>query len=139
MPDAPLISRLSNLATPIVLDWIEAVNEDDFDSFRQLFTEGAEVIRGDRQIHGRPSIGAWAAHEIFAIRLRFTPIDWQEAGTEVVVGVAVTGDFDPTGLPAPVVILLRFTLVADGISRLVVAPVGTPAPVATPVPGPAGL
>jgi hypothetical protein len=133
MPDAPLMSRLSNLATPLVLDWIEAVNEDDFDSFRQLFTEGAEVVRGDRLIHGRPSIGAWAAHEIFAMRLRFTPIDWQEAGAEVAVRVAVAGDFDPTGLPDPVVILLRFTLAADGISRLVVAPVGAP------IPGPAGF
>ncbi|WP_372053215.1 nuclear transport factor 2 family protein (plasmid) [Tistrella mobilis] len=126
MPDAPLMSRLSNLAAPLVLDWIDAVNEDDFDTLRQLFTENAEVVRGDRQIRGRPSIGAWAAHEIFAMRLRLTPVDWQETGAEVAVRVAVAGDFDPAGLPDPVIILLRFTLVADGISRLVVAPVAAP-------------
>lgn len=107
---------------PLVRRWITAVNTGDSEALRACFAADAVVTDGSRTIRGLPSIGAWAAHEIFARRLSMHPIMGRDRddGGDRLVDMLVDGDVDRTGLPDPLIMTLRFTITGALIARLVI-------------------
>ncbi|GGB61639.1 hypothetical protein GCM10011505_47850 [Tistrella bauzanensis] len=107
---------------PVIRHWITAVNTGNSEALRACFATDAIVTDGSRTIRGLPSIGAWAAHEIFAPRLSMHPIMGREHddGSDQLVDMLVDGDIDRTGLPDPLIMTLRFTITGALIARLVI-------------------
>lgn len=107
---------------PVIRHWITAVNTGNSEALRACFAEDAVVTDGSRTIRGLPSIGAWAAHEIFAPRLSMHPIMGREHddGGDRLVDMLVDGSFDRTDLPDPLIMTLRFTIAGSRIARLVI-------------------
>jgi hypothetical protein len=110
---------LSSLPPPVAA-YIEATNSFDLERLLSLFADDALVNDQLRDYWGKPAISEWAARDIIGQRLAMDVTDVIEHYGNFVVTANVSGKFDMTGLPEPLVHAFYFTLHGDQIVQLIV-------------------
>jgi hypothetical protein len=98
--------------------YVRATNWWDAKGFRSCFAADAVVKDIGREMRGLDAILEWAKNEIFAVNVTLEVLEAVEQAGHVVLTVKVEGTFDRTGLPDPLVMEHRFTLVGGKIATL---------------------
>jgi ketosteroid isomerase-like protein len=111
-----------DLPEPIVA-FVKAMNMYDGDAMLAAFAEGAVVNDQQCQHLGKDAIRRWADKEIIGDRVTMYVTDALAHPGGHAVTAKVTGTYDKTGLPDPLVLRFYFSLGEGGITQLVVVPV----------------
>jgi len=114
-----------DLPKPIVA-FVNAMNMYDGDTLVAVFTEGALVNDQRREHQGKDAIRRWADKEIIGDKVTMYVTDAVAHAGGHAVTAKVTGSYDKTGLPDPLVLRFYFSLGEGGITQLIVVPI-TPA------------
>jgi hypothetical protein len=109
----------AGLPAPVAA-FIAATNACDADALIGCFAEGALVNDQLRDYWGLDAIKAWAEREIIGDKVTMKVIRVVEHFGDAIVTAHVDGNFDKTGLPAPLVLAFHFTLRGDRIVRLII-------------------
>ena len=99
---------------------IETHNAPDPKGFMATFAPDALVNDNKREFLGHAAIKAWADKELFGDRVRLVVQQAFDNHGDVVLRGLVTGDFDKTNLPDPVILTYYFSLRDGVITQLVV-------------------
>jgi hypothetical protein len=102
----------------VIASFLLALNRADADGMGALFREDALVNDQLRDFWGRAAIEAWIACEVVADNLRIEVMQMYQHYRVTTVTGAVTGTFDTTGLPDPLVLNLHFSIFDGQIARL---------------------
>jgi len=111
---------ISDLAAPI-RDYFIAMNNLDSAGMVALFPDDGLINDIQREFWGRESIKRWADKESVGDKVVTTKLlEAKEHYGDYIVTAEVDGEYDKTGLPAPLVLTFYFTLAGDRISRLII-------------------
>lgn len=77
---------------------IQAQNNSDSTTFATYFTENASVSDEGSTYSGRKEIEQWIQQAMEKYTMQLTPVDFDQAGTSIILTVEVTGTFP--GSPA---------------------------------------
>jgi hypothetical protein len=103
----------ASLRSPLVCRAIEAINQENFDEFLELFALDATVVDKSTYV-GYDAIAAWARRETFGVHVRFhVARERNEKGTIVEGSVESVGGYSG---PAT----FTFTVQGNTIERLVI-------------------
>jgi hypothetical protein len=102
----------------VIASFLMALNRADADGMGALFREDALVNDQLRDFWGRPAIEAWIAREVIADNLRIDVMQMFQHYRVTTVTGAVTGTFDKTALPDPLILNLHFSIFDGQIARL---------------------
>jgi len=102
----------------VIASFLSAFNRADAGVMGTLFREDALVNDQLRDFWGRPAIEAWISEEVISDNLRIKVLQtFEHYCVSTVVG-AVTGTFDASGLPDPLILNLHFSIFDGQIARL---------------------
>jgi hypothetical protein len=111
---------ITNDLPPAVARHLTACNDHDIDAWMATFAPDALVNDIQREFDGAEAIRAFAAKEIFADSVTFTPLQALDRHGDVTVHARTEGTYDKTGLPDPLVLSLYFSLRDDRITQLII-------------------
>jgi hypothetical protein len=100
--------------------YIRAVNDHDPAGFIGCFSENAVVNDAGRELRGIATIQAWSDTDIFQSQVTLEVLDLADRDGESIVTTKIDGNYDKTGLPDPLVMNHRMTVVDDKIERLTI-------------------
>jgi ketosteroid isomerase-like protein len=103
-----------------VLAYIKATNSFDLDACVAAFADDALVNDQQREYVGRGAIREWAAREIVGDRVTMFVTKAMRRGDDAVVTADIDGDYDKTGLPAPLTLTFYFSVRGDRIVQLII-------------------
>lgn len=109
---------MNTTSKELVETWIAAANAADMEAFAACFAPEARVEDAGRVHSGAQAIRQWAERDIAAVNVRMELLELRQEGVETVFVTRVDGDFDKTGLPAPLLIANRATIRQGRIERL---------------------
>ena len=94
---------------------IDATNNEDDAAFVAAFTDDAVLSDWGREFHGHDGVGQWNRTDNIGVHARFAASASRHEGAEDVVTLTVSGGgYNGTGD-------IRFTIVGDRISRMIIA------------------
>jgi ketosteroid isomerase-like protein len=103
-----------------VLAYIAATNNFDIDALMATFAEDALVNDHRNEFVGRDMIRDWAQREIVGDHVTMQVTGATCRGNAVAVTANIDGNFDKTGLPAPLVLTFYFSVSGERIVQLVI-------------------
>jgi len=104
----------------VVEFFVEAVNAFDTDRLIGLFAQDAYVNDQLRDFWGIGAIGKWIRREIVGTRFRMDVLSAKRHFGDLILSAKVSGDFDKTGLPDPMILSFLFSVCDGRIVRLIV-------------------
>ncbi|MEI9929492.1 MAG: nuclear transport factor 2 family protein [Rhizomicrobium sp.] len=111
---------IRNALPRVIADHIAAHDESDPEAFMATFTPQALVNDAKREFLGTAAIRAWADKELFGDHVK---LDMQQAFDnrgDIILRARITGDFDKTNLPDPVMLTYYFSLRDGLINQLII-------------------
>jgi hypothetical protein len=105
---------------PPVSSYIAATNDSDIEALMATFAEDALVNDHRNEFASRDVIRNWAQREIINDRLAMQVTSWTCRGNTVAVTANVDGNFDKTGLPAPLALTFYFSVSGERIVQLII-------------------
>jgi ketosteroid isomerase-like protein len=111
--------KAPNLPAPVAA-YVQAVNTFNLDAFLATFADDALVNDQLCDYWGKPAIREWAARDIIGGRLTMYVVGVVEHYGHVIVTAHVDGDYDPRGLPDPLVLSFYFSAYGDKIVQLII-------------------
>jgi len=109
-----------DVAGDVVSSFVEAVNAFDADRLVDLFAQDAHVNDQLRDFWGKEAIGNWIRREIVGEHFTMDVLLAKEHFGDRILAARVTGDFDKTGLPDPMILSFIFSVSGDEIARLII-------------------
>lgn len=109
-----------DIAGDVVTSFVEAVNAFDADRLIDLFAQDAHVNDQLRDFWGSGAIGSWIRREIVGMHLSMDVLLAKEHYGDLILSAKVSGDFDNTGLPDPMILSFIFSVSDRKIARLIV-------------------
>jgi hypothetical protein len=106
-----------------VSQYVMAMNMHDGEAMMGAFLEEAVVNDQQREHLGKRAIRAWADKELIADNVTMYVAGSHSNGDHCAVLAKVTGTYDKTGLPDPLMLRFYFSASDQGISQLVIVPV----------------
>jgi len=119
----PTLSRPTKgpaVLSPPVSTYVEATNRFDLEGLLTTFVDDALVNDQLCDYWGKPAIREWAARDIIGQSLTMDVMNAIEHYGNVIVTANVSGKFDMTGLPDPLVHAFYFTAYGDRIAQLII-------------------
>jgi hypothetical protein len=110
---------LAVLSRPVAA-YVESTNNFDLERLLALFADDALVNDQLRDYWGKPAIREWAARDIIGASLTMSVTNVIEHYGNFIVTANVSGKFDITGLPDPLVYAFYFTPHGDRIVQLII-------------------
>jgi hypothetical protein len=110
---------LTALSLPVAA-YVEATNSFDLERLVSLFADDALVNDQLRDYWGKSAIREWAEHDIVGQRLTMDVTHVIQHYGNLIVTANVSGKFDMTGLPDPLVHAFYFTPHGDQIVQLII-------------------
>jgi hypothetical protein len=120
MPTSSRPPKALAVLSPSVAAYVEATNSFDLERLLATFADDALVNDQLRDYWGKPAIGEWAAHDIMGANLTMDVTNVIEHYGNFIVTANVSGNFDITGLPDPLVYTFYFTAHGDRIVQLII-------------------
>ena len=120
MPTSSHRPQTLAVLSPPVAAYVEATNAFDLEGLLALFANDALVNDQLRDYWGKPAIRQWAARDIVAQSLTMEVTDVIEHYGNFIVTANVSGNFDMTGLPDPLVHAFYFTPRGNQIVQLII-------------------
>jgi hypothetical protein len=114
-----------NLPAPIVA-FVKAMNMYEAGDMLAAFADGALVNDQQREHLGKAAIRRWAEKEIVGDKVTMYVTDSVVHSGGHVVTAKVTGSYEKTGLPDPLLLRFYFSLGESGITQLIIVPVKNP-------------
>jgi hypothetical protein len=105
---------------PPVAAYIAATNSFDIDALMATFADDALVNDHRDEFVGRDAIRRWAQREIIDDRVTMQVASATRCGDSASVTAIVTGNFDRTGLPDPLLLTFYFSVADDRVVQLVI-------------------
>src|ERR1700739_2539919 len=105
---------------PLVAAYVEATNNCDLEGLVATFAEDALVNDQLRDYWGKPAIREWAERDIVGASLTMDVTNVIGHYGNFIVTANVSGNFDMTGLPDPLVYAFYFTPHVDQIVQLII-------------------
>lgn len=109
-----------DIAGDVVASFVDAVNAFDVDSLLDLFAPDAHVNDQLRDFWGAGAIGNWIRREIVGMHFSMDVLLAKKHFGDPILSAEVTGDFDRTGLPDPMVLSFIFSVHDKKIARLII-------------------
>jgi hypothetical protein len=109
-----------DIAGEVVVAFVEAVNEFDTDKVVELFAQNAHVNDQLRDFWGKEAIGNWVRREIVGEHFTIEVLDAKEHFGDSILTAKVSGDFDKTGLPDPMILSFIFSVCDGTVARLII-------------------
>jgi ketosteroid isomerase-like protein len=100
--------------------YIAATNQFNIDALMATFADDALVNDHRNEFIGRNEIRNWAQKEIVNDHVTMEVTGATSRGDGVAVTANIDGDFDKTGLPAPLVLTFYFSVSAGRIVQLII-------------------
>jgi hypothetical protein len=100
--------------------YIAATNASDITVFMAIFTDDAIVNDHRNEFADPNAIRDWAQREIIDDRVTMQVTDATCRGNTVAVTANISGNFDKTGLPDPLVLTFYFAISGDRIVQLII-------------------
>jgi hypothetical protein len=110
---------LTALSLPVAA-YVEATNSFELERLVSLFADDALVNDQLRDYWGKSAIREWAEHDIVGQRLTMDVTHVIQHYGNLIVTANVSGKFDMTGLPDPLVHAFYFTPHGDQIVQLII-------------------
>ena len=104
----------------VVARHLAACNDNDIDAWMATFDSDALVNDVQREFAGAEAIRAFAAKEIFADHVTFTPLRTVDRHGDITVHARTDGTYDKTALPDPLILSLYFSLRGERITQLII-------------------
>ncbi len=111
---------IRNALPRVIADHIAAHNKPDPEAFLATFAPDALVNDAKREFLGAAAIRAWAGKELFGDHVKLDPQEAFDHHGDVVLRGRVTGDFDKTKLPDPLILTYYFSLRDGLITQLII-------------------
>ncbi|MDE1011937.1 MAG: nuclear transport factor 2 family protein [Paraburkholderia fungorum] len=108
------------IAGNVVVCFVEAVNAFDADKLADLFAQDAHVNDQLRDFWGADAIGNWIRDEIVGMHFSMDVLHARKHFDDLILSATVSGDFDSTGLPDPMILSFIFYVHAGKIARLII-------------------
>jgi hypothetical protein len=105
---------------PLVAAYVEATNSFDLEGLLAVFADDALVNDQLRDYWGNPAIRQWAARDIIGQSLTMDVTSVIQHYGNLIVTANVSGKFNMTGLPHPLVHAFYFTAHGDRIVQLII-------------------
>jgi ketosteroid isomerase-like protein len=99
---------------------VAAYNNHDPDALMATFASDALVNDIKREFLGHAAIRAWADKEIFGDNVTLDIQEAYEQHGDFILRFRVSGDFDKTNLPDPLILTYYFSVRADRITQLII-------------------
>jgi hypothetical protein len=112
-------NALASLSPPVAA-YVEATNSFDLGKLLSLFANDALVNDQLRDYWGRPAIREWAARDIIGQGLTMDVTHAIQHYGNLILTANISGKFDMTGLPDPLVHAFYFTPHGDRIVQLII-------------------
>ena len=117
-------SELSNawrdIAGDVVASFVEAVNAFDPERLIELFAADAHVNDQLRDFWGIRPIENWIRREIVGEHFSMEVLNAKKHFGDLILSAKVSGDFDKTGLPDPMILSFFFSVRDGKIARLII-------------------
>jgi hypothetical protein len=120
MPASSVPPKAPAVLLPPVVAYVEATNSFDLEGLIATFADDALVNDQLRDYWGKPAIREWAARDIVGQSLTMDVTNSIEHYGNFIVTANVSGNFDMTGLPDPLVHAFYFTPHGDWIVQLII-------------------
>jgi hypothetical protein len=120
MPTFSCPPKAGALLPPPIAAYIEATNSFDLEGLVALFADDALVNDQLRDYWGKPAIREWAARDIIGQSLTMDVTTVIEHYENVIITANISGKFDMTGLPNPLVHAFYFTPHGGRIVQLII-------------------
>jgi hypothetical protein len=109
-----------DIAEAVVVSFVDAVNAIDADRLIDLFAPDAHVNDQLRDFWGKDAIGSWVRREVVGAMLTMEVFNAKEHFGDSILTAKVSGDFDKTGLPDPLVLSFIFSVCEGKVARLII-------------------
>jgi hypothetical protein len=106
--------------TGVLARHVQAVNAFDLDGFLATFADDALVNDAHREFWGIKAIAAWAAREVVGDRATMQVTEVIEHHGVTRIRAIFDGDYDKTGLPDPLIMMLYYAVRGDKIDSMFV-------------------
>jgi hypothetical protein len=120
MPTSSRPPKAPAILSPPVAAYVEATNSFDLERLLATFADDALVNDQLRDYWGKSSIREWAARDIIGASLTMKVTNAIGHYGNFIVTANVSGKFDMTGLPEPLVYAFYFTPHGDRIVQLII-------------------
>jgi ketosteroid isomerase-like protein len=110
---------LPTLPAPVSA-YVAATNASDIEGLMATFAEDALVNDHRNEFANRDAIRNWAQREIVNDRVTMRVTGSTCRGNTVTVTANIDGNFDKTGLPAPLVLTFYFAVSGERIIQLII-------------------
>lgn len=104
----------------VITSHVAAYNNHDPDALMATFASDALVNDIRREFLGHAAIRAWADKEIFGDNVTLDIQEAYEQHGDFILRCRVSGDFDKTNLPDPLILTYYFSVRADRITQLII-------------------
>jgi hypothetical protein len=104
----------------VVRKHIETHNAPDPEGFIATFAPDGLVNDNRREFLGHTAVKAWADKELFGDKVKLAVHQAFDNHGDVILRGVVTGDFDKTNLPDPLILTYYFSLGDGAISQLII-------------------
>lgn len=104
----------------IVISFVDAINSADAGRLTDFFAADAHVNDQLRDFWGKAAISNWIQREIVGERLQVEILEARRHYGDLILSTQVTGDFDKTGIPDPLILNFIFSFSDAKIIRLII-------------------
>jgi hypothetical protein len=109
-----------DIAEAVVVAFVDAINAFDTDKLIDLFAQDAHVNDQLRDFWGKDAIGNWLRREVVGAMFTMDVLNAKKHFGDSILTAKVSGDFDKTGLPDPIVLSFIFSVREGKVARLIV-------------------
>jgi hypothetical protein len=120
MPTSSRPTKARAVLSSPVSTYVDATNSFDLERLLATFADDALVNDQLRDYWGKPAIREWAARDIIGQRLKMDVTNAIGHYGNFIITANVSGKFDMTGLPEPLVHAFYFTSHGDRIVQLII-------------------
>ncbi|MES2073143.1 MAG: nuclear transport factor 2 family protein [Pseudomonadota bacterium] len=108
------------IAGDVVVSFVDAINQADAERLIDLFATDAHVNDQLRDFWGKAAVGNWIHREIVGERLYVEVLEARRHFGDLILSAIVSGEFDKTGLPDPLILNFIFSFSDGKIVRLII-------------------
>jgi hypothetical protein len=114
------MKEITSTLPRVIADHIAANNRHDPDALMATFAPDALVNDSKREFLGQAAIRAWADKEVFGDNVILDVQKAYEQHGGIIARCRVSGDFDKTNLPDPLILTYYFSIRSDRITQLII-------------------
>ena len=118
--EGPVMKDITSALPRAIADHVAAYNSHDADALMATFASDALVNDIRREFLGHTAIRAWADEEIFGVNVTLEVRRAFEHHGDVIMHCRVSGDYDKTNLPDPLILTYYFSVRNDRIAQLII-------------------